>query len=645
MVLNPVKKNRKNLYNRVYISFEENFYEKEKRYTESLLQRYYELSVAVKGRREEIIYPVYKDKVIRTERETDSCESSFCDYGSKKICKKRCAFDGSYCRRNNRSYKSNREIQSQTSGPLYLLCSLVDKTGNTGVFIQKSFYDKITCEPLKKDIEKRKRDKIRKIFISSSKIYEYNSHGGQTPEYRREQRRIRRLCACRQRIRTGKIRRELFFAKLCEESSEYSFRKRKTCFRDEIRSFRLQQNVVKRDIKKIQTYKRKNKTDPEQGSLQVKKILRKKISQGFFKGFLSLFLFLFFSGCSKYSINLSPLWELDLKNFETKKIEDPHSSIKFVETRACERFIVSFNEKGSIIKKIEIPLNFSRAVFTHNLSICAFYNDYGSVIKFTNLSYNSSFVLRSDAYPVLSSDGEFALLITGEAEGLSLFSIKDKIITPVFRTATAAVDIVSGKDFFVAGFLDGSLAFFDRTLFKSNTPLKILYDNLSLVPLVKKLVVSDDYRFLASRCGFNPEYISIYKIPSLKRIKNIKTGENQRTKFVLSFSPDSSKILSESLNGFKVYSAKTARKLLVFEDKKYFGKRFFSCRWLNEKIFVVSFFDETSKDTVLDIFNVKGSLLLRKNIKEKRLTLLKASDNYILAASDEKILLFSVLKK
>jgi hypothetical protein len=211
---------------------------------------------------------------------------------------------------------------------------------------------------------------------------------------------------------------------------------------------------------------------------------------------------------------------------------------------------------------------------------------------------------------VLSGDGRSVLFVTGEAEGLSLLSLADGRKAGPFTPGSLITDIATCRDRFVVGFINGTLLLIGPEVFATNRNGKerggtgMVRQEACLMPIVKRVAFSADGRLVACRQGTRPERISVYSVPNLRPVKQIRTDGAQKTRSALLFSPSRRFLLSETPKGFRVYSLLTGRTVFVYEPEGWSGKRFFSAGWMGDGRVAVSV--RLPDRAVVTVFDMRG---------------------------------------
>lgn len=292
---------------------------------------------------------------------------------------------------------------------------------------------------------------------------------------------------------------------------------------------------------------------------------------------------------------------------------------------------------GRILERI--PLGRGERLAAASFRVVASYRDYGRRVDLRRFGEASPFLrLESDAYPVLSPDGGLLLLVTGEAENFTLMDLVTPRTAGPFSPGELITDIAASAGRFALGLLDGRLVLLGPEVFEGKHPALVGHAD-SRIPIVKRVVFSPDGRRVACRHGYGPERITVRTVPRLRRLRDIPTGTEVRTRLEMVFSPLGRRILAESTAGFAVYSVPSGRRLFKYEPEAWRGKTFLNALWMDERRVAVSV--RTPEAALVVLFDLKGRPVWSDRLEEPWVRLVDAGPDFLLGYSPGKAFLWA----
>lgn len=348
------------------------------------------------------------------------------------------------------------------------------------------------------------------------------------------------------------------------------------------------------------------------------------------------------SACGRKPETLARAWTLDLATGRLERGEATLPATRRTNIlQLPDRSLAACDTEGRSLGRL-VPGPGGRLAAS-SFRLVASYRDYGRRVELRRWDDAAPFLaLVSDAYPFVSRDNRLLLLVTGEAEGFTLMDLVTLRTAGPFAPGELITDMAAGTGRFALGLLDGRLVLIGPEVFLGKEPAVAVHERCR-VPVVKRVVFSPDGRRVACRHGYGPERITVRTVPGLRKVRDIATGTEVRTRMALAFSPSGRRIVAESPGGFRVYSVLSGRTLFRYEPEGWKRKRFLNAVWMDDQRLAVAV--RTAGAAFVGLFGPDGRLLWSEELDEEWVRLVDADTDFLLGYSPRRVFLWGWREK
>lgn len=353
-----------------------------------------------------------------------------------------------------------------------------------------------------------------------------------------------------------------------------------------------------------------------------------------------VFIFVF---PGKNFIKVEPflIWKIDKQNIDNYKCDKfyiPYiGNLKKLFFREKNR-VIFFKNRGKIVKNYKLSREYYVSGGTGERGVICYLKD-GDRIYFLDRSKGVIWQYKSFAYPFLSLNNNWILLVTGENGGYSVIDYEANKLSDFVSSGALMLSFSMAyfTNLIVMGYANGMVSLYD-------VELNLLWNkdfDKSEISIIKKVSISPNGEYIAVLSGLNPEHLYILNSKG-EIISDYITGEERRRAIDLIFSQDSQFLLEESKTGFRVYSLKKRKLLLekkLFEET--YERKIISMDISYNGDFIIIAYRDSNEVSLIELYSLKGVMLFRLLFENKNpLVLFSFNKNSFLIETENKIFVY-----
>ncbi len=352
-------------------------------------------------------------------------------------------------------------------------------------------------------------------------------------------------------------------------------------------------------------------------------------------------IFVFLFPCKDF-VKVEPflIWKIDKQN-------NNHKYDKFYLTYIGklkklyyrkENSVIFFKNTGKIVRNYKLSREYYISGSTGEEGVVCYLKD-GEKIYFLNRREGVIWHYKTFAYPFFSLNNKWILLITGENGGYSVIDSDGNEVSEFVSTGALMLSFSMAyyTNLIVMGYINGMVSLYD-------IKLKLLWNKNfadSEIPIIKKVSISPDGKYIAVLSGLNSEHLYILDNEG-EIIFDYITGEARRRPVDLVFSQDSQFLLEESETGFRVYSLKKLKLLLEKElFEKSYNRKIISMDISYNGEFIIIAYRENNEISIIELYSLKGVMLYRLIFENQTpLVLFSFNKNSFLIETENRIFVY-----